>query len=135
MPTPPDWNLQLVRSREARALLPKLPGTQLVSWGNLRVAHLDTGYTEHPAFGDFATGASWLRPAEGLNRREPGLPPLDPLNYEGNTGHGTRTLQRALRRGSAGTGYTCAVGRDRRSTASARNPLQGCQQRRSLTRT
>lgn len=87
----PDWNLQLVRSREARALLPKRPGSQQVAWGNLRVAHLDTGYTEHPAFGDWAASASWLMPAEGLNRREPGAAPLDPLTYEGNSGHGTRT--------------------------------------------
>lgn len=87
----PDWNLRLVRSREALALLPRQPGGTGVAWGNLRVAHLDTGYTEHPAFGDWATGAVWLRPADGLNRREPGRPPLDPLTYEGNPGHGTRT--------------------------------------------
>lgn len=87
----PDWNLRIVRSREARALLPKQPGSQLVAWGNLRVAHLDTGYTEHPAFGEWASGASWLRPAEGINRREPGAAPLDPLTYEGSPGHGTRT--------------------------------------------
>lgn len=86
-----DWNLRLVRSREARALLPRQPGTELVAWGNLRVAHLDTGYTEHPTFGDWSAGAVWLRPAEGLNRREPGTPPLDPLTYEGSPGHGTRT--------------------------------------------
>ena len=89
--TPKDWNLQLVRSREARVLLPTLPGSHQVAWGNIRVAHLDTGYTEHPAFGDWAAGGQWLQPAEGLNRREPGTAPRDPLTYEGNPGHGTRT--------------------------------------------
>lgn len=86
-----DWNLRLVRSREARALLPKQPGSELVAWGPLGVAHLDTGYTEHPTFGDWTVGTVWLRPAEGLNRREPGMPPRDPLDYEGSPGHGTRT--------------------------------------------
>ena len=46
----PDWNLRMVRSREARALLPKLPGTlEQVDWRDLRVGHLDTGFTEKPA--------------------------------------------------------------------------------------
>ena len=51
-----------------------MPGTQQVAWGNLRVAHLDSDFTEHPTFGDFAIGAAWLRPAEGINRRRPGAP-------------------------------------------------------------
>lgn len=90
MSPPPDWNLVMVRSREARKLLPKRPGTDDVDWGGLRVAHLDTGYTEHPAFG-FRPGATpWLLAGDGLNRFGPGLP-KDPLDYEGSTGHGTRT--------------------------------------------
>jgi subtilisin family serine protease len=55
------------------------------------VGHLDTGYTEHPVFGDWASGGEWLNVAQGLNLREPGTPPRDPLDYEGNPGHGTRT--------------------------------------------
>ena len=56
----------MVRSREARALLPELPGTpEQVDWRDLRVGHLDTGFTEHPVFGDWATGAVWLRTADG----------------------------------------------------------------------
>ena len=72
MAVAPDWNLLLVRGREARALLPRQPGLPLVAWGNSRAAQLDTGYTEHPVFADRAAGASWLRPAEDLIRREPG---------------------------------------------------------------
>src|SRR5688500_3211710 len=69
----PDWNLKMVRSREARRLLPKVQGgSDAVAWSNIRVAHLDTGYTEHPAFGDWAGGAAWLRVTDGLNLREPG---------------------------------------------------------------
>ena len=86
----PDWNLVMVRSREARRLLPKRPGTDQIDWGGMRVAHLDTGYTEHPAFG-FGPGATpWLLPADGLNLLAAG-PPKDPLDYEGSAGHGTRT--------------------------------------------
>jgi subtilisin family serine protease len=88
----PDWNLRMVRSREARALLPKLPGTpEQVDWHDLRVGHLDTGFTEHPVFGDWATDDVWLLTADGLNLREGGSDAHDPLDYEGNPGHGTRT--------------------------------------------
>jgi hypothetical protein len=88
----PDWNLRMVRSREARQLLPKLPGApERVDWRGLRVGHLDTGYTEHPVFGDWPTGDVWIRREDGLNLREGGLDAHDPLDYEGNPGHGTRT--------------------------------------------
>jgi hypothetical protein len=88
----PDWNLHMVRSREAQQLLPKLPGMpERVDWRDLRVGHLDTGFTEHPVFGDWTTGAVWLRTADGLNLREGGSDAHDPLDYEGNPGHGTRT--------------------------------------------
>lgn len=85
----PDWNLRMVRSREARRLLPG-QGSD-VAWGDIRVGHLDTGYTEHPVFGDWTGGSVWLRVADGLNLREAGAGPRDPLDYEGNPGHGTRT--------------------------------------------
>jgi subtilisin family serine protease len=88
----PDWNLRMVRSREARQLLPQLPGApERVDWRALRVGHLDTGFTEHPVFGNWATGEVWLRRADGLNLREGGTDARDPLDYEGNPGHGTRT--------------------------------------------
>ena len=88
----PDWNLRMVRSRRARKLLPKQPGTPArVDWGDLRVGHLDTGFTEHPVFGDWTTGEIWLRTGDGLNLREGGSDAHDPLDYEGSPGHGTRT--------------------------------------------
>lgn len=87
-----DWNLRMVGSREARRLLPQQPGgTRRVDWRGTLVGHLDTGYTEHPVFGDWGSGRQWLRVADGFNFREQGSPPRDPLDYEGNPGHGTRT--------------------------------------------
>ncbi len=87
----PDWNLLMVRAREAWRLLPKLPDGS-IDWGDIRVGHLDTGYTRHPIFGDWAAGSAWLRPEDGLNLLEGACAlPLDPLDYEGNPGHGTRT--------------------------------------------
>lgn len=87
-----DWNLRMVGSREARRLLPQQPGgTGRVDWRGTLVGHLDTGYTEHPVFGDWGSGRQWLRVADGFNFREQGSPPRDPLDYEGNPGHGTRT--------------------------------------------
>jgi subtilisin family serine protease len=92
MAPPPDWNLRMVRSREGRALLPTLPGLPArIDWRDLRVGHLDTGFTEHPVFGNWATGEVWIRTADGLNLREGGPDAHDPLDYEGNPGHGTRT--------------------------------------------
>jgi subtilisin family serine protease len=109
MPASDDWNLRLVRSREARALLPQTAaGSGVVAWGSLRVGHLDTGYTPHPIFGDWPAGTAWLRPADGLNLREPGRPPLDPLDYEGNPGHGTRTC--SVLCGDAGAGAPSEIG-------------------------
>lgn len=87
-----DWNLKMVCARQARRHLPKLGGSaELIDWGDIQVGHLDTGYTEHEVFGDWTHGAVWLRVDAGLNLREPSQKPLDPLNYEGNPGHGTRT--------------------------------------------
>ena len=86
-----DWNIRMVNAREARELLPKGTDGQSIDWGKVRVAHLDTGYTRHPIFGDWDHGGAWLDVADGLNSREGGSDALDPLDYEGNPGHGTRT--------------------------------------------
>ena len=85
-----DWNLRMVKARQAMNLLPRDPVGD-VNWGSVRVGHLDTGYTEHPVFGDWPNGSTWLRTADGINLREPQQLPLDPLDYEGSPGHGTRT--------------------------------------------
>src|SRR5262245_38534573 len=62
-----DWNLELVRARRARDLLPKKAGSGEIDWGDVRVAHLDTGFTRHPILGFGNPPASWLQPEDGLN--------------------------------------------------------------------
>lgn len=87
-----DWNLIMVGARDARRHLPKLnTSSEHIDWGNIRVAHLDTGYTRHEVFGDWSNNNVWLQAKQGLNLLEPGEDPLDPLDYEGNPAHGTRT--------------------------------------------
>jgi hypothetical protein len=67
---PPDWNLTLVQAPEAWAMLPRRNGQ--VDWGGVRVAHLDTGFTEHPGFGYRQGETPWLLPELGLNVVAPG---------------------------------------------------------------
>ena len=59
----------------------------------IRVAHLDTGFREHPAFGAWDAGyANAVVLARlGVNYVDGGLP-RDPLGYPGHPGHGTRTM-------------------------------------------
>ncbi len=84
-----QWNLTMVRARQAWALFPG--GLPARVWKMIRVGHIDTGYTEHPVFGPWANGRGpTVRPHEGIDYLDGGLP-LDPLNYDGHPGHGTRT--------------------------------------------
>jgi len=59
----------------------------------IRLGHLDTGYTKHPAFG-FGEEAdtSFLAVDEGVNFLDPGELPLEPLSHTGSPAHGTETL-------------------------------------------
>lgn len=88
------WNLELVKAREAFALLPRCAGSDdEVDWGEVEIAQIDSGYTEHSVFGPWQNGRSEiLRVEDGLNLVETGQLPDDPLNYRGNPGHGTRIL-------------------------------------------
>jgi subtilisin family serine protease len=94
-PAPPsapnvdDWNLEAVRARAAWA---KFGGWDQIAWGNIRVGHLDTGYTEHPAFGPWNSGRSpSLLPHLGSNFFDESEGPRDWLKDGGTPGHGTRT--------------------------------------------
>ena len=89
---PRTWNSTLPRLDAALRAISSPAG--VVDWGDVKVAHLDTGYTEHPAFGDWSKGKVPLLVNEGVNFLEPGKPPLDPLKGTGlirTPGHGTRT--------------------------------------------
>lgn len=82
-----SWNVAMVRAPEAWDLL---GGVAARPWQTIRVGHIDTGYTLHPVLG-FENGVSpFDRVQDGINYREGGLP-LDPLDYVGQPGHGTRT--------------------------------------------
>lgn len=84
-----QWNLNMVRARQAWAMFPG--GLTGGAWKSIRVGHIDTGYTEHPVFGPWSGGRGpTVRPHEGLDFLDGSLP-LDPLDYQGNPGHGTRT--------------------------------------------
>ncbi len=84
-----QWNLNMVRARQAWAMFPG--GLTGGAWKSVRIGHIDTGYSEHPAFGPWSGGRGpTIRPHEGLDFLDGGLP-LDPLDYQGNPGHGTRT--------------------------------------------
>ena len=51
---PKRWNHSLVFANQAQTQLPRGPNGG-VEWGDrVRVAHLDTGYTRHPAFGPWS---------------------------------------------------------------------------------
>ena len=88
-----DWNLKLVRAREALALLPRKPNSDdEIDWREVDVAHIDTGCTRHPVFGPWSGDQSpFLRPWDGLNLMEKNEAAFDHLDHDGYPGHGTRT--------------------------------------------
>lgn len=87
-----DWNLVLIKAREALDLLRQAQqGGPEIDWGDVWIAHPDTGYTNNPVF-DWSDGQSGMLLVDrGVNYKEPGGEPRDPLTYKGFPGHGTRT--------------------------------------------
>ncbi|MBL8361900.1 MAG: S8/S53 family peptidase [Rubrivivax sp.] len=97
-PPPPgqrDWHLERTGVARAWALM---NGPDQIAWGTVRVGHIDTGYTLHPAFG--FPGAPWIlqalagtffAPPADPSQNDPGPGQgLDPLSFQMD-GHGTRT--------------------------------------------
>lgn len=103
----PDWNLQHINQPRALAQLPKKPNGK-IDWGNVRVAHLDTGYSEHPAFAFDANGKSPIvltgLGKDFLNPRRRSA--KDPLTGPGfmPPGHGTRSGSALCADGAGFTG-------------------------------
>src|SRR5690606_13021120 len=96
MPPQPDfWNARYSRVDRALAQMPlRVDGH--IAWGNVRVAHCDTGYTRHPALGfpATATGESpWVKRDLGRDFFDGRTDPKDPLIQTPwqPPGHGTRT--------------------------------------------
>lgn len=88
-----QWNRTIVRLDKALAMMPRKANGEDVAWGASRVAHLDTGYTEHPALG-FANGKSpWIKADLGYDHFADRPDPRDPLGKTEwqEPGHGTRT--------------------------------------------
>ncbi|PWC54298.1 S8/S53 family peptidase [Azospirillum sp. TSO22-1] len=103
-----QWYLDTIRARAAWTLLG--PSPDALAWKGVKVGHIDTGITQHPVFGDVATGQSWIRWDRGINYREPGSLPIDPLGYKGFPGHGTRTSSVLSGRSKADQFYGVAPG-------------------------
>ena len=89
------WNHGWVKAPTALTRLPQLPSGE-TDWGDVRIAHLDTGYTQHEAFGDWPPngrngtiltqlGKDYLKPSRPNAR--------DPLTKGAlkHPGHGTRS--------------------------------------------
>jgi subtilisin family serine protease len=89
------WNHDFVRLGEALAALRQKQGGAEIDWQDTRVAHLDTGFTRHPAFDFTGDDSPFILWREGRNLLSPGQPPFDdgtgvgPLQHPG---HGTRTM-------------------------------------------
>ncbi len=89
-----QWYLDTINVAGAWRLLG--PSRDALAWKDVRVGHIDTGITEHPVFGSGPD--RWVRWDEGINYKETGRLPIDPLGsaqhpngYPGFPGHGTRT--------------------------------------------
>jgi subtilisin family serine protease len=101
------WNLAWSTAEQAWQRLPKNPdGT--IDWGNVRVAHLDTGFTRHEAFGPWSSNRTSKTILTRLGkdyfkRNRPDA--TDPLKsgFFLFPGHGTRS-------GSALSGLDTAAG-------------------------
>ncbi len=93
---PNNWNRDYCRLTQALALMPKQADGSY-DWGDIRVAHLDTGYRRKPALGfSSETGTAdspWVRPSLGRDFYDDRTDPKDPLvaTLWQPPGHGTRT--------------------------------------------
>ncbi len=89
------WNHRSVKAPQALARLPAKANGD-VNWGTIRVAHLDTGFTRHAAFGPWAAdGNNAIIRTPGKDffdpKRTSALDPLTPVTPPQEPGHGTRT--------------------------------------------
>jgi subtilisin family serine protease len=82
------WHIDAIGAAVAWRLMTD-PATGEIDYGDVRIAHIDTGYTEHPVFGpptdtNLITD-QWTNFIE-TDRREP----FDHMAYRGFPAHGTR---------------------------------------------
>ena len=114
---PSDWHLDNTRTRTAWQMIVGAPDA--IDWLDVRVGHVDTGYTRHPAFGfepgpwvDVAAAETFFVPrSEGpVNPPpEPGKG-VDPLVGGFNRGHGTKSGSTIVGRATGDSYYGIAPG-------------------------
>ncbi len=91
----PQWNLSWVNAQAAWRRLPTT-ASGTIDWGGIRVAHLDTGYTEHEVYGNWRPNGTNNTIVTRLGRdffRRSRATAEDPLSsgFFLFPGHGTRS--------------------------------------------
>ena len=85
-----NWHIRVIRADRAWSIMTD-PTTGLIDYKDVRIAHIDTGYTEHPVFGPWNGEANNMIVDQWTNFIETDQRgPKDPMNYKGFPGHGTR---------------------------------------------
>lgn len=89
---PYDWHLACCRIPAAWTLFAATPAHRAaLPWRDIRVGHIDTGYSEHAALGWSQGSSETVRPALGYDFFDDDDDPRDPFLPNGNPGHGTGT--------------------------------------------
>ena len=85
-----NWHIRAIKADRAWAIAAD-PETGLIDYKDVRIAHIDTGFTEHPVFGPWTGEANNMIVDQWTNFIETDQrSPKDPMNYKGFPGHGTR---------------------------------------------
>lgn len=94
------WHLKAINVQPA---WDALGGPDAIAWDGIRIGQIDTGYTQHMAFGHGQSGGSWIASADCRTFMNPDTPPefappvitanngVDPMPFGAlSKGHGTR---------------------------------------------
>lgn len=99
---PTDWHLENTATHRAWHAIPGAPDA--IDWQDVRVGHIDTGYSRHPAFGfdlapcvDTVNAETYFQPSSSGPVEPPPEPGkgVDPLVGGRNPGHGTKSGRRS----------------------------------------
>lgn len=114
---PTDWHLDNTATHLAWNAVPGAPDA--IDWQDVRIGHIDTGYTRHPAFGfdlapwvDTANAETLFQPSGGGPVDPPPEPGkgLDPLVGGRNPGHGTKSASTVVGKAAGDSFYGVAPG-------------------------